>query len=65
MNKNAAAQFLHEFLLLEGAMNSEDVRHDVLGDQDNLKTQKSVQKMSKIAIAICIFVTYIHFISLF
>ena len=36
-------------------MNSDDVYkscHDVLGGQDSLKTQKRVQKMSKIAIEI-------------
>ena len=107
----SSARFLHEFLLLEGAMTSEDIMagslniigswgilkkqefvqksretaknrprfcsslnefwyirktsmddmnykdvhkscHDVLGGQDNLKTEKSVQKISKIAIAI-------------
>ena len=46
-------------------MSSEDVHkscHDVLGGQSKLKTQKSVQKMSKIAIAI--YFCNIHFVSL-
>ena len=36
--------------------------HDVLGGQDNLKTQKNVQKMSKIAIAI--YLCNVHFMEL-
>ena len=47
-------------------MNSENVRKsccDVLGGQDSLKIQKSVQKMSKIAIAF--YFCNIHFMQLY
>ena len=48
-------EFLYIFKTSFDDMNLEDVHrncHDVFEGQDNLKTQKNVEKMSKIAISI-------------